>query len=142
MPTRSADVVWNGDLAAGRGQIKLASGAFSGPYDWRSRSADGPTTNPEELLGAAHAACFSMAFSHVLTQAGFPPTRIHTVARVAFEKQDAGFAITQIDLSTEAQVPKISEAAFQASAKGAKENCPVSKALAATKINLEAKLIG
>lgn len=141
MPTRTADAVWNGSLVEGKGRLKVGSGAFSGPYDWRSRSADGPSANPEELLGAAHAGCFSMAFAHVLAQAGFPPTRIHTTAAVSFDKQGEGFAISKIALVAEAQVNKIDNAAFQALAKGAKENCPVSKALASTPIALEARLI-
>jgi osmotically inducible protein OsmC len=133
--------VWNGTLAEGKGQIKVGSGAFSGPYDWRSRSADGPSTNPEELIAAAHAGCYSMALSHILTGAGFPPTRIHTTAKVSFEKQGDGFAIAGIALTTEAQIPKIDNAAFQGFAKGAKEGCPVSKALASVNITLDARLI-
>jgi osmotically inducible protein OsmC len=141
MPTRTADVVWNGGLTDGKGQIKLASGAFDGPYDWRSRSADGTSTNPEELLAAAHAGCFSMAFSHVLGQGGFPPKRIHTVAKVTLEQQGEGFVIPRIELETEAEVPKIDEATFQTMAKGAKDGCPVSKALAGVQISLKAKLL-
>jgi lipoyl-dependent peroxiredoxin len=141
MPTRTADAVWTGSLIEGKGQLKTGSGALSGPYDWRSRSADGATTSPEELLGAAHAGCYSMAFSHILSLAGFTPTRIHTVATVSFEKQGDGFAVTKIALVTEAQVPRIDNAAFQTHAKSAKENCPISKALASTPITLEARLL-
>lgn len=140
MPTRTADALWNGSLIEGKGQLTLGSKAFAGPFDWRGRSGEGPGTNPEELLGAAHAGCFSMAFSHELAQAGHTPTRVHTTAKVAFEKQGEGFAITRIDLVTEAQVPGIDEATFQKLAKGAKENCPVSKALSATPITLSATL--
>ena len=141
MPTRTAEAVWGGSLMEGAGQITLGSKAFTGAYDWRGRSGDGAGTNPEELLGAAHAGCFSMALSHQLAQAGHPATRIHTTARVSFEKQEAGFAITRIDLQCEAQVPGVDDAAFQKFAQGAKEGCPVSKALAATPIHLAAKLV-
>lgn len=140
MPVRTAEAVWNGDLMSGKGQMTTGSKAFSSAYDWRARSGDAPGTNPEELLGAAHAGCFSMALSHQLAQAGHPPTRVHTTAKVTFEKQDAGFAITKIELACDAQVPGIDDATFQKLAQGAKENCPVSKALAATPIKLTAKL--
>ena len=140
MPTRTAEAVWNGSLMEGKGQLSVGSKAFSGPYDWKGRSGDGAGTNPEELLGAAHAGCFSMALSHQLAQAGHPPTRVHTTAKVSFEKQTEGFAITKIDLATEAQVPGIDDATFQKLANGAKEGCPVSKALKATPITLKATL--
>src|SRR5438046_10499519 len=103
MPVRSAEAEWKGNLTEGKGSVELGSGAFEGPYDWRSRSADGAGTNPEELIGAAHAGCFSMALSAQLTQAGTPPTRIHTTARVHLEKVGEGFAIPQIELETEAE---------------------------------------
>ena len=141
MPTRTAEANWGGSLMEGKGTLSTGSKAFSGPYDWKSRSGEGSTTNPEELLAAAHAGCFSMALSHQLAQAGHPPTRVHTTARVSFEKQAEGFAITKIDLACEAQVPGIDEATFQKLANGAKEGCPVSKALKATPINLTAKLV-
>src|SRR5579871_5607714 len=102
MPTRSAEAEWQGNLIEGSGTIRLGSGAFEGPYDWRSRSADGAGTNPEELIGAAHAGCFSMALSAQLSGAGFVPTRIHTVAHVHLEKIGEGFAIPRIELETEA----------------------------------------
>src|SRR5947208_1567000 len=127
MPTRTADAVWQGNLTEGKGEIKLGSGAFQGAYDWRSRSADGPGTNPEELIAAAHAGCFSMALSHQLAEAGHPPTRVHTTAKVRLDKVEAGFAITRIDLETEAEVPGIAAEAFQKFAEGAKAGCPVSK---------------
>lgn len=141
MPTRTADAVWTGSLMEGKGQLTVGSKAFSGAYDWRGRTGDGAGTNPEELLGAAHAGCFSMALSHELSQAGHVPTRVHTTAKVIFDKKGDGFAITRIDLQTEAQVTGLDDAAFQKFAMGAKENCPVSKALASTPITLEAKLI-
>ena len=140
MPTRTAEAVWAGSLMEGKGQITTGSKAFSGAYDWKARSGDGAGTNPEELIAAAHAGCFSMALSHQLAQQGHPPTRVHTTAKVAFEKQESGFAITRIDLQTEAQVPGVTEADFQRLAKAAKEGCPVSKALSATPIYLDARL--
>jgi osmotically inducible protein OsmC len=124
----------------GKGTLSTGSKAFSGPYDWKSRSGEGSTTNPEELLGAAHAGCFSMALSHQLAQAGTPPTRVQTTAKVSFEKQAEGFAITKIELTCNAQVPGIDEKKFQELANKAKEGCPVSKALKATPITLSAKL--
>jgi lipoyl-dependent peroxiredoxin len=141
MPTRTAEAVWNGSLLEGKGQLSVGSKAFSGSYDWKARSGEGAGTNPEELLGAAHAGCFSMALSHQLAQGGHPPQRVKTTAKVQFEKQTEGFAITRIDLVCEAQVPGIDDAAFQKAAQGAKEGCPVSKALKATPIHLQAKLL-
>jgi osmotically inducible protein OsmC len=141
MPARTAEAEWKGDLIEGAGKLTLGSGAFSGPYSFRSRTADGPGTNPEELLGAAHAGCFSMAFAAALTQAGIKPERIHTTAKVFFEKQGDGFAIPRIELTMEASVPGLDEAAFQQYAEGAKKGCPVSKALAGVDIHLDAKLI-
>jgi osmotically inducible protein OsmC len=121
--------------------MKLGSGSFEGPFDFRSRTADGQGTNPEELIGAAHAGCFSMALSSYLTQAGFIPERIHTSAKVHFEKQGDGWAIPRIELATEAVVPGMEPDAFQKYAEQAKSNCPVSKALAGVEIQLAAKLI-
>jgi osmotically inducible protein OsmC len=123
------------------GTVKLGSGAFEGPYDWRSRSADGHGTNPEELIGAAHAGCFSMALAAQLADAGTPAALIRTTARVRLEKVEQGFAITEIDLHTEAEVPGIEASAFQTLAEGAKANCPVSKALTGTVIRLQASLL-
>jgi lipoyl-dependent peroxiredoxin len=141
MPIRTAEAEWHGSLIEGSGQVKLGSGAFDGPYDWRSRSGDGPNTNPEELIGAAHAGCFSMAFSHQLAQAGHTASRIHTTARVHFEKVESGFVISRIELETEGQVPGIGADQFQQLAEAAKTGCPVSKALAATEISLKATLL-
>jgi osmotically inducible protein OsmC len=143
MPERLGEAVWEGDLT-GQGKVSLGSGAFSGPYSAKSRFEDEegtPGTNPEELIGAAHAACFSMALSVGLSRAGYIPTRVHTKANVRLERVDAGFAITRIDLKTEGEVPGISDETFQAEAASAKANCPVSKALAGTEITLEATLI-
>ena len=142
MPDRRAEAEWNGNLREGGGRLKLESGAFQGPYSFRDRFEDGKGTNPEELLGAAHAGCFSMALAAGLTGAGHPPGRIHTTATVSLERSGEGFAITKIALRTEATVPGISAADFQAQAQKAKSGCPVSKALAGTSITLEAKLMG
>ena len=134
---------WEGDLFTGQGTATVDSGVF-GPLavDWKARTEEqGARTNPEELIGAAHAGCFSMALSHQLAQAGHPPKRVHTTANVSFEKQAEGFAITKIDLTTEAEVPGIDAAAFQKLASAAKDGCPVSKALKATPINPTAGLL-
>ncbi|HZS08186.1 MAG TPA: OsmC family protein [Blastocatellia bacterium] len=141
MPVRSAEAEWKGNLTEGKGSVKLGSGAFEGPYDWRSRSADGAGTNPEELIGAAHAGCFTMALSAQLGNAGITPTRIHTTAKVHLTKNETGFVIPKIELETEAEVPGIDQAAFQTHAETAKTNCPVSKALAGTEIHLKATLL-
>ena len=105
MAVRTAEAEWQGNLLEGRGTVKLGSGAFEGRYSFASRMEDGPGTNPEELIGAAHAGCFSMALSAGLSKAGFNPTRVHTTARVHFQKVGEGFAITKIELNTEAQIP-------------------------------------
>ncbi|HEV2175657.1 MAG TPA: OsmC family protein [Terriglobia bacterium] len=141
MPTRNAEAEWKGNLLEGQGHMKLGTGAFDGPYSFKSRMEEGTGTNPEELIGAAHARCFSMAFSAGLAKAGFSPKRVHTKAAVHFDKVEAGFAITSIDLTTEAEVPGIDNAKFQELAEGAKKGCPVSKALAGTTINLKATLV-
>ena len=142
MPTRTADAEWQGDLRQGQGSMSVQSGAFAGSYSFKTRMGDETVgTNPEELIGAAHAGCYSMALSNALASAGFTPTRVHTTARVHFNQVPGGFAIGPIDLETEAVVPGIDEETFQKFAKDAKENCPVSKALVATPINLKATLI-
>lgn len=141
MPIRTAEGEWKGTLQEGSGRMKLGSGAFEGPFSFKSRMENGQGTNPEELVGAAHAGCFSMAFSHQLASAGHPAKRIRTKASVNFEKTDSGFAITRIDLDTEGEVPGISEAKFLELAEAAKKGCPVSKALAGTNITLKAKLV-
>jgi osmotically inducible protein OsmC len=137
---RTAEAEWKGNLQQGKGKMKLGSGAFEGAYDFRSRMTDGEGTNPEELIGAAHAGCFSMALSAQLTGAGFTPERIYTTAKVHFEKLSDGFAIPRIELETEAEVPGLEDAAFQQYAETAKKNCPVSKALAGVDIRLVARL--
>jgi lipoyl-dependent peroxiredoxin len=140
MPVRTAEARWQRSLQDGSGTMRLGSGAFEGAYSFKSRMEDGPGTNPEELIGAAHAGCFSMAFANGLSQAGHKPQEIRTRASVHFDKTDAGWAITRIDLATEGNVPGIDEATFKRLAEDAKKNCPVSKALAATPINLTATL--
>ena len=140
MPVRNAEAQWNGGIMDGKGTMKLGSGAFEGAYSFKSRMEEGTGTNPEELIGAAHAGCYSMALSAALGQAGFTPTSIHTKAAVRFDKVEGGFAISKIDLTTNAEIPNIDDAKFQEIAKAAKENCPVSKALAGTEIHLQAKL--
>jgi osmotically inducible protein OsmC len=141
MPIRKASAVWKGKLKDGRGTVKLGSGLFEGPYSFSSRFEEGPGTNPDELLAAAHASCFSMALSGGLAQAGFAPTSISTTAQVTIALVGQGFKITRIDLDTEAVVPGIEAARFQEQAELAKVNCPVSQALRATEITLRAKLV-
>ena len=141
MPVRSANAVWEGDLKSGKGVMRLSSGAFEGAYSFSSRFEEGKGTNPEELIAAAHAGCFSMAFSNGLAKAGFIPKRVQTTARAKLEKVGEGFKITTIELSTEGQVPGIDEGKFQELADGAKKNCPVSQALAGVNITLQARLV-
>jgi osmotically inducible protein OsmC len=142
MAIRTADAEWRGNLQNGQGHLRLGSGAYEGDYSFRSRMGDGAGgTNPEELIGAAHAGCYSMALSAMLAGAGFTPTRVHTTARVHFNPIEGGFAIGPIDLETEAVVPGIDEATFQRIAQDAKVGCPVSQALASTPINLQATLV-
>src|SRR3989440_2531143 len=126
MPTQKAEAEWKGNLAQGSGRLKVGSGAFDGPYSFKSRFEEGQSaTNPEELIGAAHAGCFTMALVAQLSRAGITPTRVHTEAQVKLEKVGDAFAITRIDLQTEAQIPGIDDAAFQKVALDAKQNCPV-----------------
>ena len=142
MAIRKANAEWKGNLREGQGRIELESGAFKGPYSFRTRFEGAKEgTNPEELIGGAHAACFSMALGAALTQAGHPPTRIATEASVHIDKVGDAFKITKIELKTEGQVPGIDEATFVDTAKKAKENCPVSRALAGTDITLQAHFI-
>ena len=142
MPSRKAEAEWKGNLAEGAGELKLGSGAFTGPYSFKSRFEEGQSaTNPEELLGSAHAGCFTMALTAQLSRNQITPTRIHTTATVKLEKIGEAFSITSINLETEAEIPGIDDETFQKFALGAKENCPLSKALAATEIHLTAKLV-
>ena len=138
MATRISSAEWKGTIKEGSGTMKVGSGAFEGPFSFASRFESGPGTNPEELLGAAHAGCFSMALSEALSSAGFIPRRIATTATVHL---DAGPKITLIELVTDADVPKLDDAAFQRYAEDAKKNCPVSKALTGVEIRLKATLV-
>lgn len=138
---RHAEARWTGDLKGGKGNIKLGSGAFEGPFSFVSRFEGSAHTNPEELLGAAHAGCYSMQLSSALSKAGHPPTSVNTTATVHLTKGEAGFAITGIDLVTRGVVPGVSSADFQRLAEEAKSGCIISKALAAVPMKLDAKLI-
>lgn len=141
MPIRKSEAEWKGNLMEGNGHMKLGTGAYDGPFSFKSRMENGSGTNPEELIAAAHAGCYSMAFSAGLGKAGFTPRRVHTTASVHFDKVASGFAITGIDLDMEAEIPGIDDARFQQFAEDAKKGCPVSKALAATPITLKARLV-
>lgn len=138
MTTRVSSAEWKGTLKEGAGTMKLGSGAYEGPFTFASRFESGPGTNPEELIGAAHAGCFSMFLSALLSNKGFVPS-IRTTATVHLE---AGPTITLIELDTMAEVPGIDEETFQKLAADAKKGCPVSKALAGPEIKLTAKLVG
>lgn len=141
MPTRKADAVWSGNLLKGSGTVKFGSGLFAGSYSFPTRFERVEGTSPEELIAAAHSACFSMAFSAELTEAGYEPKTVSATANVSVEKADGGFSITGSALTTEADVPGIDEGTFQELAKKAKETCPVSRALGAIAIRLEARLL-
>ena len=140
MATRHSQGVWQGTLASGSGTMQIGNSGFEVDFSFPSRFEDGSGTNPEELLGAAHAGCFSMALSHLIEQAGYTPERIATRADVHLDKTADGFAISRIDLRTQARVPDIPDETFQAKASEAKANCPVSRALAGVVITLEAAL--
>ena len=143
MPTRNAEAVWEGDLKGGKGTMKLGSGAYQGAYSFQSRFESGSGTNPEELIAAAHAGCFSMALSAGLERAGHAPNSVETTASVHLSPKDGGgFRISRIDLKTTADVPGIDADGFQQAAQAAKEGCPVSQALAAVEITLDASLAG
>jgi lipoyl-dependent peroxiredoxin len=139
MPTRNAHAEWKGAIDAGEGTMEFGSGAFEGAYSFQSRMQNGPGTNPEELIGAAHAGCFSMALSVVLGGEGHTPDSIETDAKVSFEQQGEGWAITGVELTTVGKVPGMDEDAFRQAAEAAKENCPVSQALSVP-ITLNASL--
>ena len=141
MATRTGTAVWEGTLKQGKGNLKLGSGAFEGQYSFSSRFEEGKGTNPEELIGAAEAGCYSMALSANLEKAGSPAKRVSTVATVKLEMVDGAPKITTIDLKTEADVPGIDKAKFDEIAEQTKKGCPVSKALTGTQINLDAKLL-
>ncbi|MGN8259254.1 OsmC family protein [Pseudomonas sp. SMSB3] len=139
---KTASAIWQGGLKDGKGQISTQSGALKqNPYGFNTRFEDTPGTNPEELIGAAHAGCFSMALSMMLGEAGLTPERIDTTAEVTLDKQDDGFAITAVHLILKAKVPGASEEQFLEIANKAKAGCPVSKVLNA-EISLDAALVG
>ena len=140
MTIRKADAVWKGSLREGAGEIALESGAFRGPYTFKARFEGGKETNPEELLGAAHAACFTMALTALLARDKIAPTEIRTTAAVHLEQVPGGFSIPRIDLQTRATVPGLTAERFAELAADAKKNCPVSKVLAAAQITLDAAL--
>lgn len=141
MAIRKATAKWEGNLPQGKGTVATESGALKSAYSFVSRFEEGAGTNPEELIGAAHAGCFSMALSHMLAEAGHTPQSVETTASVKLEKGEAGFSITGIKLDTVAIVPGIDEAAFMKLANDAKSGCPVSQALTSVNITLEAKLM-
>ena len=140
MPARKGTAVWEGTLKEGKGSMKLGSGAYEGPFSFQSRFEEGTGTNPEELIGASLAGCFSMALSANLEKAGHPGRRVSTTANVKLEMTDGGPKITTIELNTEAEVPGIDEATFNEQAEKTKTGCPVSKALTGTEIKLNARL--
>jgi lipoyl-dependent peroxiredoxin len=129
MPVRSASAKWNGNLFDGNGRMRMASGAWEGPYSFGSRFQEEQGTNPEELIAAAHAGCFSMALSADLAGAGFEPTSVETTANVHLDKVGDGFTITRIVLDTQAVVPGLDDSRFQEIVAGAKEGCPISRLL-------------
>lgn len=141
MAVRKAQAVWEGTLREGRGMMKFGSGLFEGNFTFASRFEEGEGTNPEELIGAAHAGCFSMAFSGELVRAGFTPNRIDTTATVTLGRVDGKARITNIHLETTASVPGIDPEQFQRLAEGAKAGCPVSNALQGVEITLDARLV-
>jgi len=141
MAMRKSEAVWQGKLKEGKGTIKLGSGSYEGAYSFESRFEAGKGTNAEELIAGAHAGCFSMALAHGLEKEGYSPQSVRTVANVHIDKVGDGFKITLIELETEAKVPDIDEEEFQSQAEAAKEGCPVSQALAATEIELKARLL-
>lgn len=138
---RTAHASWEGSVPDGQGRMGVGSGAFDGTFTLKSRIDEGvPATNPEELIGAGHAGCFTMSLANLLSEAGHPPADLRTTARVRLEQLEAGFSITGIKLSTVGEVPGLEAGAFAELAQQAKDTCPVSRALAGTEITLEAKL--
>ena len=138
MAIRNASAVWNGTLKEGNGTMKVGSGAFEGAYSFASRFEEGTGTNPEELVGAAQAGCFSMYLASVLTNAGFPPVQVRTSAKVHLEE---GPRITLIELDTEAEVPNVDEKTFLESVDKSKKNCPISLALTGPELRVSARLV-
>ncbi len=138
---RTAKALWKGGLRDGHGEVELGSGTFKGKYSFGTRFEDSAGTNPEELIGAAHAGCFAMALSSALGGSGYIPEELAVSAKVHLEKGDVGFAIEKIELKLSARIPGIEKAEFIKLAEGAKANCPVSKALSAVQITLDATLL-
>lgn len=136
MPTNQAQAIWEGNLVDGSGRLQARSQAFDLPYSLKSRVEEMPATNPEELIAAAHAGCFTMMMTALLSRAGTPPTAIKTTARVKLDSAGGGFTITKIELETQGTVPGIDAATFAEIAANAKVNCPVSKALTGTTVEL------
>ena len=142
MPKRTANARWDGSLQEGQGTMRMASGAYEGPYSFQSRFEEGDGTNPEELIASAHAGCFSMALSGELGRAGYEAESVETTATVHLDKVPEGCGITRIELDTRARVPGVDTEEFQRIAEGAKKGCPVSRALAAVEsIELKAELV-
>jgi len=141
MLVRTSEALWEGNIKKGRGNMKLGSGYFDGPYSFGSRFEHAAGTNPEELIGAAHAGCFNMAFAMLLDQAGYKVDHIHTIARVHIDKAGEGYKISTIELDTEGKVPGCDEKTFRNKAEQAKKNCPVSMALAGVEIKLQSRLV-
>ncbi len=140
MAVRTADARWEGTLKEGNGHLKLGSGAYEGQFNFNSRFENGVGTNPEELLGAAHAGCFSMALNASLERAETPATYIHTVAHVNITREDGGMVISKIELTTEGAVPGLSQEQFAEAAQKTLEGCIVSKALSAVPMTVSATL--
>lgn len=140
MPTRSSSAEWSGNLARGNGTMSLGSGAFEGSYSFASRFENGEGTNPEELIAAAHAGCFSMALAAALSQAEHVPDSVETTAQVTIDSIDGTPTITRSELSTEVKVDGVDDAEFQEFADGARSGCAVSRALAGVEITLAARL--
>jgi lipoyl-dependent peroxiredoxin len=141
MPKRRAQARWEGSLQEGRGTMRVETGAYEGPYSFQSRFEEGEGTNPEELIGAAHAGCFSMALSAELGRAGHEPESVDTTATVHLDKSEGGFRISLIELDTKARVPGIDSSELELRAEAARERCPVSQALAGTEITVRAELV-
>lgn len=138
MTIRTASAVWDGTLKEGQGSMKLGSGAFEVRFTNASRFEEGPGSNPEELLGAAQAGCFSMFLAALLTDAGYPPRQIRTSAKIHLRE---GPTITLIELDTEAEVPNVDEKTFLEKVENSKKNCPVSKALSGPELRVTARLV-
>jgi osmotically inducible protein OsmC len=142
MTARNGSAEWHGDVQSGSGTVTVGDGVFEGPYSYESRFAEGAGTNPEQLIAAAHAACFTMALSNILSGAGHPPESVRTNARIQLRNIDGAPTLTRVDLETEGKVPGVDEQEFQRHAEEAKANCPVSRALAGIpEIVLSAKLL-